>query len=95
MPPAVTFGGVHLHEKSISAIDPVVKLIWCSAMAGISPSYGGFHLPLESQSAIDPVVKLILCSAMSGISPSYGGMGGPSAFGISKCNRSSSKTYLL
>ena len=71
MPPAVTFGGVHLPEKSISAIDPVVKLISCSAMAGITPSYGGVHLPLESQSAIDPVVKLISCSAMAGISPTF------------------------
>ena len=29
-------GGVHLPLVSICAMDPVVKLIWCSGMAGIS-----------------------------------------------------------
>ena len=84
--------GVHLPLESQSAIDPVLKLISCSAMAGISPSYGGVHLPLESQSAIDPVVKLISCNAMAGISPAFTG-GSPSAFGIYKCNGSSNKNW--
>ena len=35
------YEGVHLPLVSICAIDPAVKLIWCSGMAGISAWWMG------------------------------------------------------